>query len=134
MDANGTSERTLKYREEGVVIDGVRTDGTTNTAQINAGTYWGSYSSIASNYIYDQTNIRLRELALTYNLPRTMLEKTFIKGLSVGVTGRNLFFIYRAIDNFDPEGSFSVSNFAQGVLFYTMPTTRSVGFNVSVKF
>ena len=134
MDANGTSERTLKYREEGVVIDGVRTDGATNTAQINAGTYWGSYSSIASNYIYDQTNIRLRELALTYNLPRTMLEKTFIKGLSVGVTGRNLFFIYRAIDNFDPEGSFSVSNFAQGVLFYTMPTTRSVGFNVSVKF
>ncbi len=117
-----------------MVIDGVRSDGTANTVSISSQQYWGSYSGIGENYIFDQTNIRLREAALTYTLPRSIIDNTFIKGVSVGVTGRNLFFLYRALENFDPEGSFSVSNFAQGVLFYTMPTARSLGFNVSIKF
>jgi TonB-linked SusC/RagA family outer membrane protein len=134
LDATGVSERSLEYREGGVIIDGVRADGTANTVSISSQQYWGSYSGIGENYIFDQTNIRLREAALTYTLPRQMIDKTFIKGLSVGITGRNLFFLYRALENFDPEGSFSVSNFAQGVLFYTMPTARSLGFNVSIKF
>ena len=134
LDAFGVSERSLEYREGGVIIDGVRADGTPNTTSISAQQYWSSYSGIGENYIFDQTNIRMREAALTYNLPKSIIENTFIKGLSVGITGRNLFFIYRALENFDPEGSFSVSNYAQGVLFYTMPTTRSLGFNVSIKF
>ncbi|TFH49772.1 MAG: TonB-dependent receptor, partial [Bacteroidia bacterium] len=134
LDATGVSKSSLQFREGGVVIDGVRTDGTANTVSISSQQYWGSYSGIGENYIFDQTNIRLREAALTYNLPGKIIENTFIKGVSVGVTGRNLFFIYRALENFDPEGSFSVSNFAQGVLFYTMPTARSLGFNVSIKF
>jgi TonB-linked SusC/RagA family outer membrane protein len=134
LDAFGVSEASLKYREGGVVIDGVRANGTANTANITGQQYWGSYSGVGENYIFDQTNIRLREAALNYTLPGKYIENTFIKGLSVGVTGRNLFFLYRALENYDPEGSFSVSNYAQGVLFYTMPTARSIGFNVSIKF
>ncbi len=134
LDATGVSERSLEYREGGVIIDGVRADGTANTVSISSQQYWGSYSGIGENYIFDQTNIRLREASLNFDLPQRLIEGTFIKGLNVGLTGRNLFFLYRALENFDPEGSFSVSNFAQGVLFYTMPTTRSLGFNVSIKF
>lgn len=134
LDATGVSERSLKYREGGVIIDGVRTNGSANTVNISSQQYWSSYSGIGENYIFDQTNIRMREAALYYELPARLTEGSFIKGLTVGLTGRNLFFLYRALENFDPEGSFSVSNFAQGVLFYTMPTTRSLGFNLSVKF
>jgi TonB-linked SusC/RagA family outer membrane protein len=134
LDATGVSEASLKYRESGVVIDGVRSDGTANTVNITGQQYWGSYSGVGENYIFDQTNIRMREASLNFDLPRKYIENSFIKGLTVGVTGRNLFFIYRALENFDPEGSYSVSNYAQGVLFYTMPTARSLGFNVSIKF
>lgn len=134
LDQAGVSKRTLQYREGGVVIDGVHEDGTPNTTNISAEEYWNSYSSIAENYIYKSTNVRLRELSLVYQLPQDMLNNTFIKGASVGVTGRNLFFIYNNLDNFDPEGSFSTGNFAQGVLFYNMPTARSLGFNVNIKF
>lgn len=134
LDATGVSERSLEYRDGGVVIDGVRTNGSPNTVNISSQQYWSSYSGIGENYIFDQTNIRMREAALYYELPARLTEGSFIKGLTVGLTGRNLFFFYRALENFDPEGSFSVSNFAQGVLFYTMPTTRSLGFNLSVKF
>ncbi len=134
LDAAGVTERSLEYREGGVVIDGVTSTGDANTKNITAQQYWGSYAGIGENYIFDQTNIRMREVALNFDLPRRYIADSFIKGLTVGVTGRNLFFLYRALENFDPEGSYSVSNYSQGVLFYTMPTARSIGFNVSVKF
>lgn len=134
LDNSGVSKRTLDYREEGIVIDGVKEDGTKNATAISAQEYWGSYAGVAENYVFDQTNIRLRELSFIYEVPKSIFGKSFIKGASVGVTGRNIFFIYKALDNFDPEGSFSASNFAQGVLFYNMPTSRSLGFNVNVKF
>lgn len=134
LDAFGVSKASLQYRDAGVVIEGVRTDGTTNSVNITGQQYWGSYTGVGENYIFDQTNIRMREAALNYELPGKFISNSFIKGLSVGVTGRNLFFLYRALENYDPEGSYSVSNYSQGVLFYTMPTARSVGFNISIKF
>lgn len=134
LDATGVTEKTLQYRDGGIVIDGVLADGSANTTSITAEQYWSSYSGVAENYIFDQTNIRLRELSLSYELPKTLLDKIHVKGASVGLIGRNLFFLYKKLDNFDPEGSFSTSNYAQGVLFYNMPTTRSFGFNLNIKF
>lgn len=140
LDASGSSVRTLKYRETGVVVDGVMEDPNNegsyipNTTEITAQQYWGAVSGIAENYIYDQTNFRMREIALTYRFPETMLENAFIKSASISLTGRNLFFISKKIDNFDPESSYSTSNFSQGLLYYNLPTTRSVGLNLNIKF
>jgi len=140
LDATGTSTRTLEYRE-GVVVDGMVNTGTpeepsfeANTLSITGQDYWGSMSGVAANYIYSQTNIRLRELTLVYSLPSSVLGDSFVKGISLGVVGRNLFFLYKDIENFDPESSYSTSNYAQGMLFYNLPTTRSVGFNLNIAF
>lgn len=141
MDAAGVSERTLKYREGGVVIDGVVNIGTpdapeytANTTEITAQQYWGALSAIAENYVYDQTNIRLREMSLTYTLPSNLLKNTPFRNGSFGLVGRNLLFLYKAIDNFDPESGFSTSNFGQGVLYYNLPTTRQYGVNLNLSF
>jgi hypothetical protein len=141
LDGSGTSVRTLDYREGGIVIDGVVNTGTAenpvwtqNTTSITAQQYWGSYSGIGENYIYDQTNVRLREVSLSYTLPSSLVGKTFIRGASIGITGRNLFFFYNAMENFDPETSYSVSNYSQGVMYYTLPTTRSLGLNLRLSF
>jgi len=138
LDASGASERTLQYREGGVVVDGVieQMDGTfvPNTTNISAQEYWGAVSSIGSEYVYDQTNIRLRELGLSYRFPKTVLDKVGISGLTLSVIGRNLFFISKKVDNFDPESSYATGNFGQGVLFFQLPTTRSIGFSLNVNF
>ncbi|UMB61944.1 SusC/RagA family TonB-linked outer membrane protein [Lutibacter sp. A80] len=137
LDANGVSKKTLQYREGGITVDGVwDNDGvlTQNTTNISAQDYWGAVSGIASEYIIEQTNARLREVSLSYHFPNAMLEKTFIKNASLSLTGRNLFFLYKKSDNFDPEASYSTSNFAQGVLFYNLPTTSSLGLSLNVKF
>lgn len=141
LDASGVSDRTLLYRDGGVTLDAVTNTGTPenpvwteNTATITSQQYWGAVSGIASNYIYDQTFLMLREISLTYNLPKSLFENFFINSASVGIIGRNLGFLMKDMENFDPISSYSTSNFAQGILYFTLPTTRSIGFNVNVKF
>ena len=141
LDASGVSERTLAGREDGIVVDGVVNTGTAdepvwekNTVNIPIEEYFGSISGAASEYIYDQTNIRLRELSLTYKMPSSLFSKMGIKGVSIGLVGRNLMFFKNALENFDPESTYSTSNFAQGVLFYNLPSTKSLGVNLRVKF
>ncbi|MCP4311017.1 MAG: SusC/RagA family TonB-linked outer membrane protein [Bacteroidetes bacterium] len=140
LDNSGVSTRSLEYRD-GITVDGMVNTGTpeepvyeSNTLQITGQDYWGAMADISSNYIYSQTNIRLRELTLVYSLPRSVLGDSFFKRVSIGLVGRNLFFIYKDIENFDPESSYSTSNFAQGMLWYNLPTTRSLGFNLNVTF
>ncbi|MCU4177695.1 SusC/RagA family TonB-linked outer membrane protein [Carboxylicivirga sp. N1Y90] len=138
LDGSGVSDRTLPFREGGITVDGVIDNGdgtfTQNTTNISAQDYYGALSGIVSEYVFDATNVRLRELSLTYRMPKSILGDGFVKGASLSLIGRNLFFIYKKMDNFDPESSFSTSNFSQGVLWYNLPTTRSLGFNLNVNF
>lgn len=139
LDAAGVSERSLLYRETGVVVDGVYDEGTTNagaanTTSITGQQYWGAASTIGSEYVYDQSNARLRELSLTYRFPKSKIDNSFLENVSLSLTGRNLFFLWKKTDNFDPESSYSTNNFSQGVLFYALPTTKSVGLSLNVNF
>jgi len=139
MDGAGNSAKTLEYREDGIVVDGViRQDDETfmeNTQAITAQEYWGAMSGIGENYIMDQTNVRLRELAITYNFPTSILGNSIVKGASISLIGRNLFFIYKGFEGgFDPESTLGTSNAGQGLLYYSMPTPRSYGFSLNVKF
>jgi hypothetical protein len=134
LDASGVSKRSLEYREGGIVVDGVKEDGTANTTSISGQQYWSAVSGISSEYVYDQSNARLRELSLSYNFPKELLADTFIQNASLSLTGRNLFFLWKKVDNFDPEASYSTNNFGQGVLYYALPTTRSLGVSLNVNF
>lgn len=138
LDANGVSKRSLEFREGGVLVEGVIDNGdgtfTPNTTTISAQDYWGAVSNIGSEYVFDQTNVRLRELSLSYTLPQRLLKNTFVQSATLSAVGRNLLFLYKDAENFDPESSYSTSNFSQGVLFYALPTTRSFGLSLNVNF
>lgn len=91
-------------------------------------------AGITEYYMYDATNIRLRELSLGYSLPKKWFENTpVIKGIDVSLIGRNLFFFMNNAP-YDPEGALSVGNGLQGVDVFGTPSTRSFGFNVKVNF
>lgn len=134
----GVSKESLQFRESGITVDGVvlQDDGSyvQNTTQISAQDYWGAVSGIASEYVFDQTNIRLREFVLSYRIPSSILGNSIIKDATVGMVGRNLFFIHKDIDHVDPEASLGTGNNGQGILSYNMPSARSIGFNVNIKF
>ncbi len=141
LDATGVSKRSLQYRDGGIIFDGVvetEKNGkkvyVANTEKITSQKYWGAVSGIASEYVFDQTNVRLREFALSYALPKSMFNNTFVKSASIGVVGRNLFFLYKKIDHFDPEGSIGTGNSGLGIMINSIPTSRSVGFSFNLQF
>ena len=135
LDASGASERSLQYRDGGVVLDAINT-GTNaqNTESITAQEYWSSYSGIGENYVYDQTNIRLRELSLSYRVPNSLVEKFGMNSATVGLIGRNLFFFHKKAKDIDPETTLGTALSAQGISLNNAPTVRSLGFNVTLKF
>ena len=136
--STGVSVETLEHREDGITVDAVVKQNddsyTQNTTEISAQDYWSSIAGIASEHVFDQTNIRLREFVLSYKIPNSVLNDSFIREINLGVVGRNLFFIYKDINHVDPEASLGTGNNGQGILSYNLPTARSVGFNVNLKF
>jgi TonB-linked SusC/RagA family outer membrane protein len=62
--------------------------------------------------VQDASFVALRNVSLTYNLPKTFLDKTFINGLSVYVRGNNLKYFTDYKDAFSPEsgsGSYPIT-------------------------
>ena len=95
--------------------------------------YYDVISQMAGTYyMYDATNIRLSELSISYDLPKKWFNNK--AGLTVGLTGKNLFMIYCKAP-FDPEAASSVAdNYYQGVDYFMTPSTRNLGFNVKLSF
>ena len=89
---------------------------------------------IVSDYIKDASNIRMREVVLSYNLPKKWIDNTFISRANLSLVGRNLFFLYLATENIDPEGGFDAGSFGNAFELNTMPGTRSFGFNLNLSF
>ena len=94
----------------------------------------GDINGCTEYYMYKGTNIRLRELSVSYSLPEKWMEKTKVfKDINLSLVARNLFFFYKDAP-FDPDALMSVGNDMQGVDVFGMPTTRSIGFNVKFTF
>jgi len=144
---NGAPEVTENYREGGWVLGGKGTDGSTVTAAIDAQDFWttasgGRYGS-AEFFTYDATNFRVRELSFGYNIP--VPDNSVFKAVKISAVARNLFFLYRGYSKleipglakrkmtFDPDMSLGNGNW-QGVSYGTLPSTRSLGFNLQLTF
>ena len=135
---SGTSAKTLYGREnrEKIVVDGVTESGAQNTVGVSAEQYWSSVAGpdgIVEQFVYEGTYVKLREIALGYNLPQQWLSHTPLKSVRVSLVGRDLFYIYKAAP-VNPEGAFSRNDYAQAFELASMPPTRSIGLSLNVKF
>lgn len=99
---------------------------------IDAATY---YSTLASNisklFVIDASFIKFRQIIFGYTFPSKMFHKT-IKGLSVSLVGRNLFYLMKKTDNIDPEADYTPNAF--GLELGGVPPSRTYGINVNFKF
>lgn len=126
---------TLPGRDKGTVVGtGVKEDGVTpNDVEAPVMQYYRALSGITEYCVYDASYVKLRELSVGYNFPQKWVSKLGLSGLYVSVVGRNLWNIYDKLPLVDPESSFNNGN-AQGFESYGLPATRSLGFNLNVKF
>ncbi|MEP7258981.1 MAG: TonB-dependent receptor, partial [Flavitalea sp.] len=135
MAAKGISERTLANRGSDFVIPNtVNEDGSKNTVPVNPQAYWQAVSaSGGEQFIYDATNARVREASLTYAIPTKYVNASFVKGASLSLIGRNLFFLKNNKDGIDPESALGTGN-NQGIEYASIPTTRSLGIYLKLNF
>jgi hypothetical protein len=131
LDANGNA----LPNSGGVIMPGVTADGKPNTKRVanSFGTYGYAYNP-PSEFVYDASYVKLRELTLTYSLPKSLFEKGKVfKGVELGVYGRNLWIISKNMKYSDPEENLSAGNI-QGYQSGAYPTTRNIGINLKLQF
>jgi hypothetical protein len=91
-------------------------------------------NNVAEGSVFDASYVKLRQLSLGYKLPSKILKNTGLSEINLSVVGRNLAFLYKKVPHIDPESAFSSSNGNQGMVIGQLPSARSIGFNVNVKF
>ena len=115
------------------VIDNVYGTYRPNDIYINPEDYWMSVCRNApSMFIYDNSYVKCRELTLSYNVPKSWL-KNVVSGLTVSFVARNPFIVWKNIPNIDPDSNYNNTT-GMGLEYGSLPSRRSYGFNVNVKF
>ncbi|MFY0252769.1 SusC/RagA family TonB-linked outer membrane protein [Chitinophaga sp. 30R24] len=133
MTYYGTSSLT-KNRDGSTIINGIRaSDGKQNTTPIKTDqTYWQAWGNTYENLIQDATFVKLRNVTLAYNFPKPWLKRTWIKGATLSVAGRNLWIHAPHFTGSDPElSTYGSGSNAGGFYNYVSPSTRS--YNVTAK-
>ncbi len=129
-------------KREDIVVPGVvkQADGTyaPNQTPVSLQQYYQALGTgragISEAYVYDATNIRLRNVSLTYSFPSSMLKKTPIQRLKLGVSVNNVWMIKSNLDGIDPESVYATSTNATGMENASAPTSRTYLFNVTLGF
>ncbi len=116
----------------GVIDNG---DGTyrANDIYINPEDYWMSVARNApSMFIYDNSYVKLRELTLSYRVPKELL-RNVVQSVTVSFVSRNPFIIWKNIPNIDPDSNYNNTT-GMGMEYGSLPSRRSFGCNVNIKF
>lgn len=119
--------------DDGLIFNGVLADGTPNTTILPAQQYYKSLTNADEYSVYSATYVKLREIKLGYTLPQRWLKATGLQSATISAVGRNLLIIHKAAPNIDPETAFNTGN-GQGLEDLTLPTVRTIGFNLNLKF
>lgn len=130
LNSFGYSKESADARDAGgVKVDAVKKSDGSKVSIIDAQRWYegvGNRDGIIEGQIYSATNIRLRELSVSYDIP---LRSNTIRTLSFALVGRNLFF-FKNNAPYDPELTNSTVGGSLGYDSFGLPTTRSIGFNL----
>lgn len=128
---------------DGAILPGVvASTGEKNTRIIPAGYYynqtynWGTQPEQLTyrHSVFDNSYVKLRELTIGYQFPEKLISKLGMTRLSVSVFGRNLFYFYKALKNYDAESSVGTSWASQAVVGGSTTATRNFGVSLRASF
>ena len=136
----GVLKETTFGREEGVIGAGVVNKGTAaapeyvpNEKRISSEEYHHKYYLLTNNEntIFDASYVKLREVKLTYMISGKVFNKLPFRDIAVSIVGRNLALLKSNLPHIDPETSYYNDGNLQGIENGQIPTTKTMGFNIS---
>lgn len=133
---HGLHKMTLEGREGGVVGDGVSVNGGKNTVVAGVQPYWEVVRSqaIVEPVVYNGGYWKMRQITLGYDFTKHVPANWPVKGLRLNFVANNVFILKKWIDNIDPESFGYSSDNLVGLESTGLPTTRSLGLNLNIKF
>ncbi len=119
----------------GFINEGVNPDGKTNTTRLAASNYGAfGYSKLPNKaFVYDASYVKLRQVSLSYTIPPSVLQKTFITGITLTAVASNLWIIFKNLPYADPESGLGAGNL-QGYTTGSLPSTRDFSLNLKLTF
>ena len=137
-DHNATvpsDSRDGKVYHDGMILDGVKADGTVNDQVVSSTdyytTYWESWMHMKEDILYKTDYIKLRQLVLSYDIPQQIITKAGIQALQVSFVADNPWLIYTTLPNVDPEAYDGTNTYSERSQF---PSMKSFGFAVKLSF
>jgi TonB-linked SusC/RagA family outer membrane protein len=140
MDLYGTSKAT-EDRETPFVFDGYKADGTPNDIERGGpddpGAYQYLHASVRSPldeaHIYGTSFVKLRDVTLSVDLPRSLIAPVGLRNASISFFARN-FLLWTELPNFDPETAQGMGNMVGGMDYMSLPQTNAFGIGVNLTF
>jgi TonB-linked SusC/RagA family outer membrane protein len=131
----GLHKMTLEGRETGITT-GFLENGQQNTVAADAQNYYTELARrITKTNVLDGDFVKLRQINLAYNFPDNLFNKVpLFRGATISLVGRNLFYLMKKSDNIDPEASFGANINYLGIEGTSLPTARTLGFNLNLRF
>lgn len=129
MNYFGATKESLPYHEGNMVAEGIdEATGEKNTVEVSKQDYWMSYHDVTESGIYNTSFLKLRDLTLTYQLPKFC-------GVDLSVYGfaRNIL-LWAELPNFDPESSQGNNNMSGYFERFSVPNTSSFGGGLTATF
>lgn len=143
MESAGTAANTVvNGKRDSMVVAGVVATGANtyapNTTKISPQQYWAALGTgntgITEANLYDASSIRIRNVQLSYSLPKSVLGKSPIQKASLAFACNNVWLISSHMHGIDPESSFATGTTATGFESGSIPSTRTYYFTLSLGF
>ena len=134
---HGLHKQTLPGRDQGFIVgEGVNEQGEPNTAKAPVQQYWEVVRSLAlvEPIVYNAGFWKLRQVTLGYDFSKYLPAKSPLKGVRLSFVANNVLLLKKWVPNIDPESFGYGSDNIVGLESTGLPTTRSMGFNLNVKF
>lgn len=145
MERSGTAGWTVANGRDSLIVPGVVFDAgqnkyVPNTTKISTQQYWVSGLAGSGNLgiteanLYDASNVRLRNIQLSYTLPKSVLQRSFVQKAIVSVSCNNVWLISSHMHGIDPESSYATGTPAVGFENGAAPTSRIFYVNLALGF
>jgi TonB-linked SusC/RagA family outer membrane protein len=137
--ARGVTKDPVIDRELTFILPGVKQDGTPNDIQVTASNYFFNayHTGADESNVFDGSAVRLREVALGYDIPSSLISRTPFKRASISLSGTNLWFValnFPPNMNFDPDVLGTGVGNGLGFDFVTGPSSRRLGGTLTLTF
>ena len=122
----------------GIILPGVFADGTPNDVRAPGPQFFGNSFGYRRQpnraFVYDASYIKLREVSISYTLPKKWIDNLSVDTMKFSLVGTNLWIIHKNLPDADPESGLGSGNLASGYSVGSLPTTRNIGCNLTLKF